>query len=101
MRRRLSVAIACLGWPRVVFLDEPSASLDPASRLSLWRAIRAARCQGGSTVVLTTHSMHEAEALTDRLGVLVQGRLRCIGSAQVRFAPGIAAPLGRLAPHPT
>jgi hypothetical protein len=64
MKRRLSVAIALVGDPSVVYLDEPSTGLDPASRQLLWNVIRAARRE--RAVVLTTHSMEEAEALCDR-----------------------------------
>lgn len=62
----------------MVFLDEPSTGLDPASRQQLWAAIRAAK--RGRAVVLTTHSMLEAEELCDRIGVFVDGALRCVGN---------------------
>ena len=78
MKRRLSVAIALIGCPLVQFLDEPSTGLDPASRRMLWRAI--ARAKLSRAVFLTTHSMEEAENLCDRLGIFVDGSLRCIGS---------------------
>eukprot|EP00735_Rhodelphis_limneticus_P009812 TRINITY_DN2875_c1_g1::TRINITY_DN2875_c1_g1_i2::g.6040::m.6040 TRINITY_DN2875_c1_g1::TRINITY_DN2875_c1_g1_i2::g.6040 ORF type:complete len:991 (-),score=211.47,sp/Q8LPK0/AB8A_ARATH/42.77/0.0,ABC_tran/PF00005.22/1.5e-26,ABC2_membrane_3/PF12698.2/2.6e-14,AAA_21/PF13304.1/0.15,AAA_21/PF13304.1/1.5e-10,ABC2_membrane_4/PF12730.2/7.4e+02,ABC2_membrane_4/PF12730.2/0.00054,SMC_N/PF02463.14/0.0059,IstB_IS21/PF01695.12/14,IstB_IS21/PF01695.12/20,SRP54/PF00448.17/0.33,AAA_23/PF13476.1/8.1e+03,AAA_23/PF1347 len=78
MKRRLSVAIAIIGRPAVVFLDEPSTGLDPASRRSLWQAITASKKD--SAIILTTHSMEEAEALCDRLGIFVDGGLQCVGS---------------------
>ncbi|EFN55401.1 hypothetical protein CHLNCDRAFT_23609, partial [Chlorella variabilis] len=78
MKRRLSVAISLVGDPLVVYLDEPSTGLDPASRQLLWNVIRQARRE--RAVVLTTHSMEEAEALCDRLGIFVGGRLQCLGN---------------------
>merc|ERR1719352_1369137 len=77
MKRRLSVAISLIGQPLVCFLDEPSTGLDPSSRRLLWRCILQAKT--GRAILLTTHSMEEAEGLCDRLGVFVDGRLRCIG----------------------
>lgn len=77
MKRRLSVAIALIGDPAVVYLDEPSTGLDPASRRLLWEVVKKAR--KGRAIVLTTHSMEEAEALCDRLGIFVGGRLKCVG----------------------
>lgn len=78
MKRRLSVAIALIGDPLVVYLDEPTTGLDPSSRRLLWEVIRQAR--EDKALVLTTHSMEEAEALCDRLGIFVNGRLECIGN---------------------
>lgn len=78
MKRRLSVAIALMGDPLVVYLDEPSTGLDPSSRHLLWEVIKNAR--KNKAVVLTTHSMEEAEALCDRLGIFVGGRLQCVGN---------------------
>lgn len=78
MKRRLSVAISLIGDPLVVYLDEPSTGLDPSSRHLLWEVIKNAR--KNKAVVLTTHSMEEAEALCDRLGIFVGGRLQCLGN---------------------
>ncbi|CAD7700725.1 unnamed protein product [Ostreobium quekettii] len=78
MKRRLSVAISLIGDPLVVYLDEPSTGLDPASRRLLWDVIKEAKLN--KAVILTTHSMEEAEALCDRLGIFVHGRLQCIGN---------------------
>jgi len=78
MRRRLSVAIAFIGAPDVVLLDEPTTGLDPASRKTVWAAVR--RRKPGKAVLLTTHSMQEAEALCDRIGFLVAGRLVALGA---------------------
>ncbi|KAJ4964535.1 hypothetical protein NE237_016384 [Protea cynaroides] len=78
MKRRLSVAISVLGNPQVVYLDEPSTGLDPASKESLRKVIKHAK--QGKAMILTTHSMEEAEALCDRIGIFVDGRLECIGN---------------------
>ena len=78
MKRRLSVAISLIGGPAVAYLDEPSTGLDPASRRNLWDVVQ--RSKAGKAVLLTTHSMEEAEVLCDRLGIVVGGRLVCIGN---------------------
>ncbi|MED6196532.1 hypothetical protein PIB30_048382 [Stylosanthes scabra] len=78
MKRRLSVAISLIGNPSVVYMDEPSTGLDPASRKRLWDVIKTAKQD--RAVILTTHSMEEAEALCDRLGIFVDGSLQCIGN---------------------
>ncbi|KAF3781963.1 ABC transporter A family member 3 [Nymphaea thermarum] len=80
MKRRLSVAIALIGDPQVVYLDEPTTGLDPASRNYLWNVIKQAK--KSRAVILTTHSMEEAEYLCDRLGIIVKGNLQCLGSSQ-------------------
>lgn len=80
MKRRLSVAISLIGDPKVVYMDEPSSGLDPASRKNLWDVIKHAKRD--RAIILTTHSMEEAEALCDRLGILVDGSLQCIGNAK-------------------
>ncbi|KAL8140462.1 hypothetical protein V2J09_006483 [Rumex salicifolius] len=78
MKRRLSVAISLIGHSKVVYLDEPSTGLDPASRNSLWDVVR--RAKQDRAIILTTHSMEEAEVLCDRLGIFVDGSLQCIGN---------------------
>ncbi|XP_010550619.1 PREDICTED: ABC transporter A family member 8 isoform X2 [Tarenaya hassleriana] len=78
MKRRLSVAISLIGNPKVVYMDEPSTGLDPASRKSLWDVVKLAKNKGA--IILTTHSMEEAEVLCDRIGVFVDGSLQCIGN---------------------
>ncbi|CAI5478818.1 unnamed protein product [Closterium sp. Yama58-4] len=80
MKRRLSVAISLIGNPLVVYMDEPSTGLDPASRKLLWDVVKAAKKD--RAIVLTTHSMEEAEALCDRLGIFVSGQFECIGNAR-------------------
>ncbi|KAL2321968.1 hypothetical protein Fmac_026347 [Flemingia macrophylla] len=78
MKRRLSVAISLIGDPRVIYMDEPSRGLDPASRKSLWNVVKHAK--QNRAIILTTHSMEEAEALCDRLGIFVNGSLQCVGN---------------------
>uniref|UniRef100_A0A7S4NY30 ABC transporter domain-containing protein n=1 Tax=Guillardia theta TaxID=55529 RepID=A0A7S4NY30_GUITH len=78
MKRRLSVAISMIGNPLICYLDEPSTGLDPASRRTLWSCIKEAKKT--RAIFLTTHSMEEAEGLCDRLGIFVDGQLRCIGN---------------------
>ncbi|KAL2938324.1 ABC transporter A family member 7 [Bienertia sinuspersici] len=77
MKRRLSVAISLIGDPKVVYMDEPSTGLDPASRNNLWNVVTQAK--QGRAIILTTHSMEEAEVLCDRIGIFVDGNMQCIG----------------------
>jgi ABC-2 type transport system ATP-binding protein len=74
MQRRLLIARAELADPQVLFLDEPTIGLDPQIRREIWNRIRRIRTQGG-TVLLTTHYIEEAEALSDRVGILAKGKL--------------------------
>ena len=71
--RRLSIAMALVGEPRVLFLDEPTLGLDVIARSELWELIRSLK--GKITVILTTHYMEEAEALSDRIGIMKDGKL--------------------------
>ncbi|XP_015688864.2 ABC transporter A family member 10-like [Oryza brachyantha] len=80
MKRRLSVAISLIGDPKVVYMDEPSSGLDPASRKDLWNAVKSAKQD--RAIILTTHSMEEAEALCDRIGIIANGSLQCIGNSK-------------------
>ncbi|KAL1813550.1 hypothetical protein ACET3Z_023615 [Daucus carota] len=82
-KRKLSVAIAMIGDPPVVILDEPSTGMDPIAKRFMWEVIsRLSTRQGKTAVILTTHSMNEAQALCTRIGIMVGGQLRCIGSPQ-------------------
>ncbi|HEY3240114.1 MAG TPA: ABC transporter ATP-binding protein, partial [Acidimicrobiia bacterium] len=78
-RQRLSLALALVGRPRVVFLDEPTAGMDPHARLTTWEVVNGLR-QRGTTVLLTTHAMDEAERLCDRVAIIDAGRLVALGS---------------------
>lgn len=77
-KRKLCLAIAVLGGSRTLFLDEPTSGMDPHSRRAIWALLRQMRV--GRTVVLTTHFLDEAEILSDRIAILSNGRLRCVGS---------------------
>ena len=79
MRRRLDVAASLVGRPRVIFLDEPSTGLDPASRISLWETVEALVAEG-TTVLLTTQYLEEAERLADTVAVLAQGTVVAAGT---------------------
>ncbi|NWR89634.1 ABCA1 protein, partial [Furnarius figulus] len=80
-KRKLSTAIALLGCPPVVFLDEPTTGMDPQARRFLWERILGV-IRDGRSVVLTSHSMEECEALCTRMAIMVNGRFRCLGSVQ-------------------
>ena len=74
MRRRLDIAMSLIGNPPVIFLDEPTAGLDPEARIEVWQAVREL-AEGGTTVLLTTQYLDEAEQLADRIAILHQGRI--------------------------
>ena len=74
MRRRLDIAMSLIGDPPVVFLDEPTTGLDPEARLEVWRAVRDLAASG-TTVLLTTQYLDEAEQLADRIAILHEGRI--------------------------
>ena len=77
-QRRLSIALALVSQPEILFLDEPTLGLDVLARRELWRVIEALK--GKVTVILTTHYLEEAEALADRIGVMAAGRLKAVGT---------------------
>ncbi len=88
LRRRLLVGIAVLADPALLVLDEPSVGLDPESRRDLWDLLRNYRSRG-ATILLTTHSMEEADALSDRIGIIHQGALLALDTvASLRAAHG-------------
>ncbi|KAL2915890.1 hypothetical protein HK105_204591 [Polyrhizophydium stewartii] len=78
-KRRLSIAIALVADPRVVFLDEPTTGLDPEVRRVVWDVI--ARARGSRAILMTTHSMEEAEVCCQRIGIMAKGTMRCLGTA--------------------
>ncbi|NXA72228.1 ABCAA protein, partial [Thryothorus ludovicianus] len=80
--RKLCVALSLLGNPSVLLLDEPSTGMDPKGQRCVWKTIRDALKAKESGAILTTHDMEEAEAVCDRVALLVSGQLRCIGSIQ-------------------
>ena len=79
-QRRVSIAMALIGEPQILFLDEPTLGLDVIARHELWDAIRSLK--GKVTIILTTHYMEEAESLSDRIGIMKKGRLLAVGSAE-------------------
>uniref|UniRef100_A0A4W3HEL0 ATP binding cassette subfamily A member 3 n=1 Tax=Callorhinchus milii TaxID=7868 RepID=A0A4W3HEL0_CALMI len=80
-KRKLSAGVALIGGPPVIFLDEPSTGMDPIARRLLWGAVtRALEC--GKSVVITSHSMEECEALCTRVAIMVNGQFKCLGSPQ-------------------
>jgi ABC-2 type transport system ATP-binding protein len=81
MRRRLDIAMSLIGNPPVVFLDEPTTGLDPEARLEVWQAVREL-AQGGTTVLLTTQYLNEAEQLADRIAILHEGRIMVHGTLE-------------------
>ncbi|MFD8920140.1 ABC transporter ATP-binding protein [Streptomyces sp. NPDC059569] len=103
-KRRLDLALALLGRPEVLFLDEPTTGLDAEGRRDTWELVRELR-DGGTTVLLTTHYLEEAETLADRLAIMHQGRIDVTGTpaevtatrpARIRFVLPQDVPAGRL-----
>ncbi len=79
MKRRLSLAISAIGNPKIILLDEPTTGLDPKVRQQVWQLIE--KLKEGKSIILTTHSMEEADILADRLSVMVKGKLKCVGTS--------------------
>ncbi|KAK9882104.1 hypothetical protein WA026_018947 [Henosepilachna vigintioctopunctata] len=89
-KRKLSTAIALIGDPPVLYLDEPTTGMDPATKRYLWNALCAVR-DSGKCIVLTSHSMEECEALCTKIAIMVNGNFKCLGSTQhlkSKFAEG-------------
>ncbi|CAG8465050.1 7477_t:CDS:2 [Paraglomus occultum] len=89
MKRRLSMLISTIGDPRIIFLDEPTTGMDPVNRRHVWSFIE--NFKRGRVIVLTTHSMEEADVLGDRISIMAHGRLRALGNAihlKNRFGAG-------------
>ncbi|XP_013927416.1 PREDICTED: ATP-binding cassette sub-family A member 3-like [Thamnophis sirtalis] len=80
-KRKLSAGISLIGGPPVVFLDEPSTGMDPVARRLLWDAVARTR-ECGKSIISTSHSMEECEALCTRLAIMVNGQFKCLGSPQ-------------------
>ena len=79
-QRRVSIAMALISEPQILFLDEPTLGLDVLARHDLWEVIRSLK--GKITIILTTHYMEEAEALSDRIGIMKSGRLLAVGTVE-------------------
>ncbi|GAB2838349.1 daunorubicin resistance protein DrrA family ABC transporter ATP-binding protein [Actinocorallia aurea] len=97
MRRRLDLAAALLVAPEVLFVDEPTTGLDPAARREVWDTVRAL-AEGGTTVLLTTQYLEEADALADRVSVLARGRIVAEGTP-AELKAGLGADVVRLVPR--
>jgi len=78
-QRRLSIALALISDPQILFLDEPTLGLDVLARRGLWKMLE--KLKGRITIILTTHYLEEAEALSDRIAIIAKGRLRAVGTA--------------------
>jgi ABC-2 type transport system ATP-binding protein len=108
-KRRLALALAIVGRPALAFLDEPTVGMDPQARLATWEIVRELR-EGGTTVILTTHLLDEAERLADRVAIIDRGRLIALGTPQeltgasetgaIRLAAAPGLPLASLAALP-
>ena len=82
-QRKLSIALSLISNPKVLFLDEPTLGLDVIARRELWQAIKSLK--GRITIILTTHYMEEAEALSDRIGIMKEGKLLFVGNKEELF----------------
>lgn len=89
MMRRLELAQSLINRPKILFLDEPSIGLDPNARIAMWEMVRRLREEFGTTILLTTHDMVEADTLCDRIGIMDKGRLAVIGTpSELKSAVG-------------
>jgi ABC-type multidrug transport system ATPase subunit len=79
MKRRLSICISTLGDPYIIFMDEPTTGLDPINKRKIWKLIN--KLKSNRVIILTTHLMEEAEYLSDRISIIIGGKLRFIGNA--------------------
>ncbi|XP_044010225.1 phospholipid-transporting ATPase ABCA3-like [Aphidius gifuensis] len=89
-KRRLNIALALIGQPSLVLMDEPTTGVDPAARRSLWNTLKYCQ-ESGQSIIFTSHSMEECEALCNRLVIMVNGKLVCVGAVQElkqRFGAG-------------
>jgi len=77
-KRKLSIAMALISEPKVLFLDEPTLGLDVLARRELWKAIK--NLKGKITIILTTHYMEEAQELSDRIGIMINGKITALGT---------------------
>ncbi len=78
MKRRLTVAISAIGDPRIIFMDEPTTGMDPVSRKEVWTLIQ--KLKRNRVMILTTHAMEEADVLADRIALICDGKLKCVGT---------------------
>jgi ABC-2 type transport system ATP-binding protein len=95
-RQRLALAVSLLNKPQVLFLDEPTTGLDPHSRLDLWHILKALKDEGGTTLILTTHYMEEAESLCDHIIIVDEGKILREGDLKSLLDSGGARNLDEL-----
>ncbi|KAI1307954.1 Phospholipid-transporting ATPase ABCA3 [Halotydeus destructor] len=81
-KRKLSLAISLIGSPKLLLLDEPTSGVDPGARRKIWSTLSHVRKHYGCSIILTSHSMEECEALCSRLAIMVKGQFRCLGPVQ-------------------
>lgn len=94
MLRRLEIAQSTMHRPELLIMDEPTVGLDPVARKTVWEHVRNLRAEYGTTILLTTHAMDEAEALSDRVGIMHNGRLQSVGTPhELKSAVGPKATL--------
>lgn len=98
-KQRLALALALIGRPEVLFLDEPTAGLDPVARRTTWELL-AQRTSTGTTILLTTHLLDEAAAVADRVAIVDRGRLRLMGTPAELTAGGDGSVTVRIEPAP-
>jgi ABC-2 type transport system ATP-binding protein len=98
-KQRLALALALVGRPEVLFLDEPTAGLDPVARRTTW-ALLAERTRAGATILVTTHLLDEAAAVADRVAIVDRGRLRLLGTPAELTSGGDGAVSVRISPAP-
>ena len=99
MKRCLSVGISLIGDPLFVLLDEPSTGVDPVARRAIWDIL--SREKEGRAIILTTHNMEEAEVLSNRIGIMAQGKLLCVGTqSQLKKKYGSGFTLQVTSNHP-
>lgn len=95
-QRKLALGMSLIGSPPLLALDEPTAGVDPVARRGIWWLLRALRVQSGCSIIISSHAMEECEAICDRISIMAQGNLRCIGSflhLRSRFSQGCSVRL--------
>jgi ATP-binding cassette subfamily A (ABC1) protein 3 len=101
-KRKLMVSLAMIGNPPIILLDEPSTGMDPEARHDMWNVIQnISTTNKQSSVIITTHTMDEAEALSRRIAILVEGEMKCIGQKQYlkdKFGQGYEIDLSLVEP---
>ena len=90
-KRKLALAMALVGNPSLLILDEPSAGVDPVARRGVWQLLKSLRAQNEASIIISSHAMEECEAICDRIAIMARGQLRCVGTflhLRSKFARG-------------